>query len=106
MAKYLVQASYAAEGVKGLLKDGGSARRDAATQLLTSLGGTVEAIYFAFGAVDAYVIVDMPDNVSVAAAALAVNASGAVTTNVVVLLTPEEVDEACQRSPAYQPPGS
>ncbi len=106
MAKYLVQASYTAEGVKGLLRDGGSARRDAATQLLTSLGGTVEGIYFAFGAVDAYVIVDMPDNVSVAAAALAVNASGAVTTNVVVLLTPEEVDEACQRSPAYQPSGS
>ena len=106
MAKYLVQASYTADGVKGLLKDGGSARRDAATQLLESLGGTVEAMYFAFGSTDAYVIVDMPDNASVAAAALAVNASDAVTTNVVVLLTPEEVDEACKKSPAYQAPGS
>ena len=106
MAKYLVHASYTADGVKGLLKDGGSARRDAVTQLLESLGGTVEALYFAFGSTDAYVIVDMPDNASVAAAALAVNSSGAATTNVVVLLTPEEVDEACHKSPAYQPPGS
>ena len=74
--------------------------------LLESLGGTVESFYFAFGSTDAYVVVDMPDNTSAAAAALAVNASGAVTAEIVVLLTPEEVDEACRKSPAYQPPGS
>ncbi len=106
MAKYLLQASYTAEGVKGLLKDGGSARRDVATSLLESLGGTVEAFYFGFGSSDAYVVVDMPDNASAAAAALAVTATGAVTTEIVVLMTPEEVDEACSKSPAYQPPGS
>ena len=106
MAKYLIEASYTADGVKGLLKDGGSARREAAGQLIESLGGEVEAFYFSFGSSDAYVIVDMPDNVSLAAAALAVNASGAVTAKTVVLLTPEEVDEACSKSPAYQPPGS
>ena len=106
MAKYLVQASYTTDGVKGLLKDGGSARRDAATQVLESLGGTVEAFYFAFGSSDAYVVVDMPDNASTAAAALVVNSSGAVTTEIVVLMTPEEVDEACRKSPAYRPPGS
>ncbi len=106
MAKYLIEASYTPDGVKGLLKDGGSARRDAATQLMETLGGTVEAFYFSFGSSDAYVIVDMPDNVSVTAAALAVNSSGAVTVRTVVLLTPEEVDEACTMSPTYQAPGS
>ena len=106
MAKYLVKASYTVDGVKGLLNDGGSARRDAATQLLESLGGKVEAFYFAFGSSDAYVLVDLPDNASAVAAALAVNSSGAVTTEMVVLMTPEEVDEACQKSPVYRPPGS
>ena len=105
MAKYLVQVSYTAEGVKGLLNDGGSARRDAATQLVESLGGKVEAFYFAFGSSDAYVVVEMPDNASAVAASLAVNSTGAVTTEIVVLMTPEEVDEACQKSPVYQPPG-
>ncbi len=106
MATSLIEASYTADGVKGLLKDGGSARREAATQLIESLGGKVEAFYFSFGANDAYVIVDMPDNVSLAAASLAVNSSGAVTAKMVVLLTPAEVDEACRKSPDYQAPGS
>ena len=68
MAKYLLQASYTAEGVKGLLKDGGTARVNAASQLLTALGGTVESFYFALGSSDAYVVVDMPDNATIAAA--------------------------------------
>lgn len=106
MAKYLLQASYTAEGVKGLLKDGGTARVNAASQLLTVLGGTVESFYFALGSSDAYVVVDMPDNATMAAAVFAVNSSGAVTANTTVLLTAEEVDEACAKSPAYQPPGS
>ena len=76
MAKYLIQASYTAEGIKGLVKDGGTARRNAATQLLTSLGGSVESFYFALGSSDAYVVVDMPDNATVAAAVFAVNSSG------------------------------
>ncbi len=106
MAKYLIQASYSAEGVKGLVKDGGTARRNAATQLLTSLGGSVESFYFALGSSDAYIVVDMPDNATVAAAVFAVNSSGSVTASTTVLLTAEEVDEACAKSPAYQPPGS
>ena len=102
----LAAASYTAEGVKGLLKDGGTARVNAASQLLTALGGTVESFYFALGSSDAYVVVDMPDNATMAAAVFAVNSSGAVTANTTVLLTAEEVDEACAKSPAYQPPGS
>ena len=106
MPKYLVQASYTAEGVKGLKKDGGSGRRDAATKLIESLGGKVESFYFAFGGTDAYVVVDMPDNASAAAASLTVGASGVVTTTLTVLLTPQEVDAACKKSPTYRAPGA
>ncbi|MFB3923635.1 MAG: GYD domain-containing protein [Terriglobia bacterium] len=105
MAKYLIQASYTAEGVKGLLAEGGSKRREAATKAIKAAGGKVEAFYFAFGEHDAYVIVDMPDNASAAATSLAINASGAVTTRTTVLLTPEEVDSAVKKSVGYRAPG-
>ena len=105
MPKYLVQATYTAEGAKGLLAEGGTKRRDAAVKAITSAGGKVEAFYFSFGKSDAIVLLDMPDNVSVAAASLAINASGAVTTTTTVLLTPDEVDEAAKKSVSYRAPG-
>lgn len=105
MAKYLLQANYVGEGVKGLLKEGGTSRRAAAEEAVRSVGGTVEAFYFAFGPTDAYVIVDVPDNVSMAALALAISASGVVKVNTTVLLTPEELDAAAQKTPSYRPPG-
>ena len=105
MAKYLITASYTAEGVKGLMKDGGSKRQQAAEAAVKSVGGRMEAFYFAFGQHDAFVLVDAPDNASVAAASMAINASGAVQTKTVVLLTPEEVDQATKKTAAYQPPG-
>jgi hypothetical protein len=49
--------------------------------------------------------VDAPDNISVATAVLTVNATGALAVKTTVLLTPEEIDEAVKRSPAYRPPG-
>lgn len=105
MPKYLIMASYTAEGAKGLLKDGGSKRRQAAEAVVKSIGGKVESFYFAFGTHDAYVVIDAPDNAAVAAMSLAINASGAVQTKTVVLLTPEEIDQATKKSTAYQPPG-
>ena len=106
MAKYLVKASYTAEGAKGVQSAGGVSRRDAVAKMAEGLGGSVESFYFAFGETDAYVVLDMPDNVSAAAASLAVNTSGGASTEVVVLLTPEEVDEAAKLSVDYVPPGS
>jgi uncharacterized protein with GYD domain len=106
MPKYLVEASYTAEGVKGLQSAGGSARRDAVKKTAESLGGSVESFHFAFGGSDVYTIIDLPDNEAAAALALTVNASGAVTTRTVVLLEPEEVDAAAKRSVDYQAPGS
>lgn len=106
MPKYMVQASYTTDGVKGVLAKGGTSRPDAIRPMVEALGGSVEAFYFAFGDADAFVILDMPDNVSVAAVAMTVNASGAVSAKTTVLLTPEEVDEATQKSVDYTPPGA
>lgn len=105
MPKYLIQANYVGEGIKGLLKEGGSSRRGAIEKLVSSLGGSLESVYYAFGDTDVFVIVDMPDNASMTAVALAVGASGAVTVKTTVLMTPEEVDEAAKKTPDYRPPG-
>jgi len=105
MPKYLIQANYVGEGIKGLLKEGGSSRRAAVEKLFGSLGGKVEAFYYAFGDTDLFVIADVPDNVTAAALSLTVNAAGAATARVTVLLTPEEIDAAAKKSPSYRPPG-
>ncbi len=105
MTKYMFQANYVGEGVKGLIKEGGSSRRAAIEKAAQSMGGKLEGFYFAFGDVDAYVIVDLPDNAAAAAMALTVNASGAAVTKTIVLMTPEEVDGAVKKSPSYRAPG-
>jgi uncharacterized protein with GYD domain len=65
----------------------------------------MESFYYAFGESDAYIVADLPDNASMAAVALTVNASGAVTVKTVVLMTPEEVDGVMAKTPSYRPPG-
>ncbi len=106
MPKFLIEASYSPEGVEGIKSKGGSSRRDAVVEMLEGLGGKLESFYFGFGDADAYVTVDLPDNESAAAVALAVNAAGAVTIKTVALLTPEEIDAAAKLSVAYHAPGS
>jgi len=105
MPKYLFEASYTAEGLKGLLKDGGTKRRKDLQEAVKGMGGTLEAIYFAFGDEDVFSIVDMPDNVSATAIALAITGSGAARIKTVVLLTPEEVDQATKKTVKYRAPG-
>ncbi len=105
MAKYLVEASYTTEGARGVMKDGGSKRRAAAEKAIKNAGGTLEAFYFAFGHTDAFVIIDAPDHATVAAASLAINASGAVHTRTTVLLSPEEIDQATRKAVKYTAPG-
>ena len=104
MAKYLLKASYTAEGTKGLLREGGTKRRQAVEEAIRSAGGKLEAFYYAFGDEDVIIIADLPDNVSVASASLAVNSSGAATTKTIVLLTAEEIDAACKKTIGYRPP--
>jgi uncharacterized protein with GYD domain len=105
MSKYLIQANYVGEGIKGLLKDGGSKRRAVVEKLFKSMGGTIEAFYYAFGDSDLYIIGDFPDHATVAAVILTVTSTGTVTCKTTVLLTPEELDEAAKKTPSYSPPG-
>ena len=105
MPKYLSRTSYTADGLKGLFKDGGTKRKEAMKGLAESLGGKLEAFYYAFGDDDLYAIWDMPDNVTVAAVSIMVNASGTANAKVTVLLTPEEIDRAVKTSVDFSPPG-
>jgi uncharacterized protein with GYD domain len=105
MPRYMLKARYSPEGVKGVAKGGGTARRAAVQETLEGLGGSLECFYFAFGQTDAFVIADLPDNTTAAAIALTVGASGAASVETVTLLTPEEVDAAAEKSVDYTPPG-
>lgn len=106
MPKYLWKVSYTQAGVKGVLKEGGSSRRDMVEKLTAGLGGSLEAFYFAFGDEDVYVIADVPDAETAAAVSLTVGAAGAASIETVVLLTPEQVDAATKKSVDYRPPGA
>jgi uncharacterized protein with GYD domain len=105
MPKYLVQATYKNEGIKGLLKEGGTSRKKAVEDLAKSLGGKVESFHFAFGSTDVFAILDMPDNVSIASASLLISSTGTVTTHITPLMTPEELDKVSKMKPNYRAPG-
>jgi uncharacterized protein with GYD domain len=103
--KYMIQASYNAEGTKGLIRDGGVTRREATKGLIESLGGTMESFYYALGEDDAFVIVEMPDHPSLVAAMLAIGSSGLVTGKSTALFSAEEMDEATKKTANYRGPG-
>ena len=105
MPKFLALASYTSEGIKGITKEGGTARRAVADKMMKSLGGRLEAFYFAFGENAAYVFFDVPDNSTAAAISLAVTETGVVRLKTIVLLTPEEMDQAMKKPVYYEPPG-
>jgi uncharacterized protein with GYD domain len=106
MARYLFQGSYSVEGIKGVLKDGGTGRRTAVEAALKSLGGRLEAFYFGFGETDIFVIVDGIDNATAAAFSMGVASTGALSNvKTTVLLTPEEIDQAGKKTMSYRPPG-
>ena len=105
MPKYLFQGSYTVEGLRGVLREGGTKRREAVEQLVKGLGGRLETFYYAYGGDDFFIIVDVPDSATATAASLAVNATGAVSFKTIVLITPEEVDTAVKKSVSYRPPG-
>jgi uncharacterized protein with GYD domain len=106
MPVYLWQASYQAEGTKGLMKEGGSKRRQYVQQLVEKSGGKLLAFYFAFGEIDAVGLTEFPDHATALSHSMAVNASGAVRLRTTPLLTPEEVDAAAKKTIAYRPPGA
>ena len=106
MSKYLLTGNYAADGVQSLMKEGGSNRFAAAKAAIESVGGSLDAFYYAFGESDVVGICDFPDTVSATAVSLMVNSTGAVSIHLTPLITVEEIDAAAAMTPAYRPPGN
>jgi uncharacterized protein with GYD domain len=106
MAKYLIEASYTAEGLRGVQKDKASGRKEAVAKAVERLGGKLEAMYGALGEHDGVLILDLPDAVSAAALAMAVSATGMVRTKTTALLTIEEMDRALAKTIDYRAPGA
>ena len=106
MPKYMIVATYSADGIKGVLREGGSARQTLIADIAKNLGGSLDAFYFAFGEDDVYSIVDLPDNVTAAAMAMNISAAGLVRCEVKVLLSPEEIDKSARTRMWFRPPGA
>ena len=105
MGKYLIQASYSTEGIKGVMEEGGSKRVAEVRKVSQALGGSLESLYFAFGKHDVIIIVDLPDHASAVAASMMAQSAGTGNVTITVLLTPEEVDAAAEKTVPYRPPG-
>ena len=105
MAKYLYHGSYTDKGLKGLIKDGGTKRMEVTKKAIESLGGKMEAYYFAFGSNDFFIIAEVPDKVNALTGSLVANSSGTVKLSITALLTPEEVDQAVKKTMDWRPPG-
>jgi uncharacterized protein with GYD domain len=106
VAKYLFSATYTAAGAKGVLAEGGSGREKAVGRLVKSVGGKIESMYWAFGATDFYMIVDVPGAAAAAALSLTVGASGAAQVGTSPLLTAKDLDDAAKLSVEYRAPGA
>jgi uncharacterized protein with GYD domain len=102
----MFQATYSPEGIKGVLKDGGTGRRAAVEAAVKSLGGKLEGFYYAFGDTDVFVLVDGIDNTTAAAFAMGVGSAGTLSgIKTTVLMTPEEIDQATKKTMSYRAPG-
>ena len=105
MSKYLFQATYTADGIKGLEKDKAQGRKAALTKAVEALGGKLEAFYFAFGEHDWVLLADLPDSASATAFSFAVSGSGLLRTTTTPLVSVEETDAALQKKAHFQAPG-
>jgi uncharacterized protein with GYD domain len=105
MAKYLIQATYSGEGFKGVVKDKASGRKAALEKALSSVGAKLDSMYYSFGDHDVVLIVDAPDNATVAAVGMAACSTGLARTSTTPLLTIEEADQAVKKSVKYRGPG-
>ena len=106
MGKYLIRANYTQAGLAGLLKEGGSRRKEALAQTIEGAGGTLESLYYAFGERDLYITADLPDEATATAVSLTIGAAGALSVDITVLITPETVDEAAKKNISYRAPGA
>jgi len=105
MPRYLATGSYTVDGIRGVLKEGGTGRRKAVQAAIEAMGGKMEAYYFAFGDADVVVISELPDNVTAAALAIGIGSTGTVSVKTTVLLTPDELDQAAKKTVAFRAAG-
>lgn len=108
MAIYLSKFSYTPETWARLIANPED-RREAAKSYIESVGGTLHGFWYAFGAHDGYTLWEAPDNVSMAAVALAISGGGALSSfETTVLLTVEEAMDALQKANEvrYRAPGA
>jgi uncharacterized protein with GYD domain len=105
MSKYLFEANYVGDGIKGLMREGGTKRRDAVVEALKSVDGSLESFYYAFGETDVVGVFDIPDQANAVALSLMINSTGAVNLHLKPLLSAEDLDEAAKKTPSYRPPG-
>lgn len=106
MPTFLIKATYTAEGTRGLLKDGGTGRKDAIGALIESRGGEMKGFYYAFGDDDLYILATLPSNSDLAAVSLAINSTAGARVKVQTLMDAEEIDEAVHKAVRYRPPGT
>ncbi|MCY4562909.1 MAG: GYD domain-containing protein [Gammaproteobacteria bacterium] len=106
MARYLFRAKYTQAGVTGLLKEGGTSRREALRQTIEGMGGTLQDLFYAFGDWDLFLITELPDDEAATAVSLNISAAGALDVSVTVIVTPETVDAAVSKSVPYRAPGA
>jgi uncharacterized protein with GYD domain len=106
MSTYFMQGKYTVDGIKGLIKEGGSRRNEEVTKLVSSVGGTLRSLSFAATSPTWFVVMDLPERGSVAAITATIIGSGAVTVDQCVeIMTPAQLDAAVKKMPAYRPPG-
>ncbi|MET1065761.1 MAG: GYD domain-containing protein [Arthrobacter sp.] len=105
MTKYLFEANYVGDGIKGLMREGGTKRRDALAEALKSVGGSLECFYYAFGETDVLGVFEVPQAADAAALSLMINSTGSVNVRLKPLLAPAEIDDAAKKTPSYRAPG-
>lgn len=94
MPKYLVQVSYTAEAIDGMVKNTED-RTPAVRAAIESLGGKMECLYWALAEYDAIAIADVPNNVSAVALSLAISRTGRYRSyRTTPLLTADEMVQA------------
>ena len=108
MPLYLTRFSYTPATWAKLIKNPED-RRAAAKEYIEAVGGKLHGFWYAFGDHDGYNLWEAPDNVSMAAVALAISSGGALSSfETTVLLTVDETIEALRKveQVKYRPPGA
>jgi uncharacterized protein with GYD domain len=105
MPKFLIEASYTPEGLRGLQKDKASGRLAAVKKALKAVDAELECLYWCLGDRDAIIIAEFPNTVAASALATAISASGLVRTTTTALLSAQDMDAALAKNATYQASG-